>query len=242
VSGGADAAAGSAHAVAPIDWVTFDCYGTLIDWERGIADALAPFAPAGHDRRALAARYIACEAEVEREAYRPYRDVLAEASARLLARLGARLPEGRERTLPESLARWPAFRETPAALRALAAAGRRLAILSNVDRDLIAHSLPRLGVAPVLVITAEDCGSYKPAPGHWERFERESGASPARTLHVGASLYHDMAPAGRRGYRTVFVNRGSEPVVGAAPTRVIPDLAPLPQAVGEIERGERRGE
>ncbi len=230
---------------AAIDWVTFDCYGTLIDWERGIFEALAPFLTgpaAALDRAALGARYIACEAEVEREAYRPYREVLAAASARLLDRLGSRLPAGRESALPDSLPAWPAFPEVPAALRALAASGRRIAILSNVDRDLIARSIPRLGVAPDLVVTAEDCRSYKPAPGHWARFESSSGAGPDRALHVGASLYHDVAPASARGYRTLFVNRNGEPVSGAPPTRAVRDLADLAGVVDEIAgAGLRRG-
>ena len=129
----------------PVEWVTFDCYGTLIDWEGGVADALAPLLPPPVDRRALAARYIAVEAEVEHEAYRPYRDVLAEASARLMRSLGHPLPAGRERVLPESLERWRPFPEVAAALRALRQAGRRLAILSNVDRDLLASSIAQLG-------------------------------------------------------------------------------------------------
>lgn len=235
-----------------IDWVTFDCYGTLIDWERGIADALAPFLPAPLDRAAraaLAARYIAVEAEVERDAYHPYREVLAHASARLLDEMGRPFPVGHEATLPASLPLWRPFPEAPGALRALAAAGFRLAILSNVDRDLLARSIERLGVAPDLVVTAEDCRSYKPAPGHWGRFLAESGAVPARVLHVGASVYHDVEPATRLGFRTVLVDRGGGSVEDAGaggahagpgveerarPTRVVPDLAALPDVVRQL--------
>jgi len=217
-------------------WITFDCYGTLIDWEGGVAGALAPFLPRPADPRTLAARYIAVEAQVEHEAYRPYRDVLAEASARLMRALGHPLPPGRERVLPESLPCWPAFPEVPEALRALRNAGYRLAILSNVDRDLIAASLRHLGIEPDLVITAEDSRSYKPAPGHWRLFEERSGASPRRTVHVAASLFHDIVPATALGYRTAFINRRGEPVTGARPMRVLPDLAGLPQAIAEITR------
>jgi 2-haloalkanoic acid dehalogenase type II len=226
---------------APIDWLTFDCYGTLVDWERGIADALAPFLPESLDRRAIAGRYIARERDVEGGAYRPYRDVLAEASARLLGEMGRAFPPGRERALPESLPAWPPFPEVPGALRAARALGCRLAILSNVDRDLIAASIARLGVEPDLLVTAEECRSYKPAPGHWRTFLERSGASAGRTLHVGASLYHDMVPAARLGLRTVFVNRNAEPVVGAAPTRVLPDLADLPRVVRELSGGQAAG-
>ncbi len=220
-----------------IEWLTFDCYGTLIDWEKGVSDALSPFLPSPLSRDELGAQYIEVEAEVEREAYRPYREVLSLASGRLLARLGRPLPQGKENVLPESLARWEPFSEVPAALRALKDAGYRLAILSNVDRDLIAASIKRLGITPDLVVTAQDCRSYKPALGHWRHFQVASGAGPERTLHVGASLYHDMVPAGRLGYRTVFVNRHDEPVKGATPTRVLRDLSGLPKVANELSKG-----
>jgi 2-haloalkanoic acid dehalogenase type II len=220
----------------PGDWITFDCYGTLIDWEGGVADALAPFLPAPVDRRALAARYIAIEAVVEQETYRPYREVLAEASSRLMAELGHPLPAGQALVLPDSLPRWRPFLEVPTALRALRRAGHRLAILSNVDRDLIAASIPKLGIELDLLVTAQDCRSYKPAPGHWEHFQAKSGASPGRTVHVGASLHHDVVPAGALGYSTIFINRHGEPVAGTTPTRVLPDLGQLPDAVEELVR------
>ncbi len=220
--------------MARAEWLTFDCYGTLIDWEGGVADALGPFLRSGPDRRTLAARYIQVEAQVEHEAYRPYRDVLGEASARLMRELGHPLPPGRERVLPDSLPRWRPFSEVPDALRRLRDGGYRIAILSNVDRDLIDASVPLLGVTPDLIITAEDCRSYKPAPGHWTEFQTRTGAGPARTIHVGASLYHDMTPAAALGYRTVFINRHDDPVPGTAPTRVLANLAPLPETVDDL--------
>jgi len=217
-----------------VEWITFDCYGTLIDWEGGVADALSPLLPPPVDRAALAARYIAVEAEVERERYRPYRDVLAEASARLLKELRHPLPDGKERVLPDSLPSWRPFPEVPAALQALRDAGFRLAILSNVDRDLLATSIPRLGVDPDLTITAEDCKSYKPAAGHWNRFHALSGAGPGRTVHVAASLFHDIEPATSLGYRTLFVNRHDAPIRGAAPTRTVRDLRTIPAVIAEL--------
>ncbi len=226
--------------MAPVEWITFDCYGTLIDWEGGVADALAPLLPPPVDRRALAGAYIALEAKVEHEAYRPYRDVLAEASARLMRALGHPLPAGHARILPDSLARWRPFPEAAAALRALQQAGRHLAILSNVDRDLLASSVAQLGITPDAIVTAEDAGSYKPAPGHWTRFQAATGAGPDRTVHVGASLYHDMAPAGSLGYRTVFINRHGEPLGDIRPTRVLSDLAGLPETIAALA-GERAG-
>jgi 2-haloacid dehalogenase len=223
--------------MADIEWLTFDCYGTLIDWEAGVADALTPFLgePASVDRRTLAARYIEIEARVEHEAYRRYRDVLTEAGARLMRELGHPLPRGRESVLAESLANWPPFPEAPEALRRLRDSGYRLAILSNVDRDLIAASMPRLGIRPDLIVTAEDCRSYKPAAGHWMMFETRTGAGPARTIHVAGSLYHDVVPATARGYRTVYVNRHDASFAqGAAPTRVLTGLSRLPETVQEL--------
>ena len=215
-----------------IAWCTFDCYGTLIDWEGGVADALLPLlADPKPDRDALAREYIETEKAVEAGAYLRYREVLDRAGRALLRAHGVDRPS----PLPASLAAWRAFPEVPAALRALQTAGRKIAILSNVDRDLIATSIPKLGVTPDLVVTAEDVGSYKPATGHWLLFADLAGATTADTVHIGASQYHDMVPAAALGYRTVFIDRHGEPLV-SAPTRVLRDLSGLPRAISELDR------
>ena len=210
-------------------WVTFDCYGTLIDWEGGVADALLPLLPGEVDRAALARRYIEIEAGVEGDHYISYREVLDRAGRAVLREHGV---EGRS-PLPASLPSWRPFPEVPAALRELRARGYKLAILSNVDRDLLDHSIASLGVAPDLAVTAQDCGSYKPAPGHWERFLREARATTEDTIHVGASQYHDMRPAAALGFRTVFVDRHSEELT-TSPTRVIADLSALPETIAQL--------
>src|SRR5713226_8280543 len=128
----------------PSRWVTFDCYGTLIDWERGVTDAIGPLLP--EPRTDIARRYIEIEADVEAEAYRRYSEVLDVAGRRLLEDLGAPLPPNARSPLPSSLASWPPFPEVPAALAALKAGGRKIAILSNVDRDLLRVSIGKLGV------------------------------------------------------------------------------------------------
>jgi 2-haloacid dehalogenase len=222
--------------VPSVDWVTFDCYGTLIDWEGGIYAALAPLLPRSIDRDDLARQYIAVEAEVEKGDYLKYREVLDRASRVLLERLGRPLPTTKPSPLPPSLANWRPFPEVPAALRALRESGRRIAILSNVDRDLIATSIPKLGIDPDLVVTAEDAGSYKPAYGHWRAFQTRSAATPVKTVHVGASLYHDMAPAHALGYRTVFIDRHGEKLDGVRPTRVLRDLSGLPDVIADLAR------
>ena len=214
----------------PIRWCTFDCYGTLIDWEGGVTDALLPLLGVPVDRDGLAKEYIEIEAAVEHGSYLKYRDVLAQAGRALLLAHGVDRPS----PLPASLPSWHAFLEVPAALRTLQQAGKRLAILSNVDRDLIATSIPKLGITPDLVVTAEDVGSYKPAPGHWQRFAELTGASTADTVHVGASQYHDMVPAAGLGYRTVFIDRHGEALT-SSPTRVLRNLAGLPRAIAELE-------
>ena len=220
----------------PIEWVTFDCYGTLIDWERGITDALLPLLPPGTDRKALAEWYIAMEAEFEAEGYHLYRDVLDRVGRRVLRSLDAAIPEDKASPLPSSLADWRPFPEVPAALRALTDSGRYLAILSNVDRDLLELSIGRIGVRPDLAITAEDCGSYKPAPGHWRRFLERAGVSTERTVHVGASQYHDIRPATALGFRTVFIDRHGE-TLETTPTRVLRDLSTLPNVIDELAAG-----
>ncbi len=214
-----------------IAWVTFDCYGTLIDWEGGVFTALLPLLPPGLDRDDLARRYIAAEAAVEGGPYAPYREVLDRAGRAVLADLGRPVGADLPCPLPDSLAEWLPFPEVPTALRALRERGLRLAILSNVDRDLIASSIARLQIKPDLVVTAEDCHSYKPAHGHWRRFERDTGAGPEATIHVAASQYHDIVPATALGYRTVYVNRHADRVGDVEPTAQIPDLSSLPETI-----------
>ena len=202
--------------------VTFDCYGTLIDWEGGMRAALGA-APDG-----FTDRYIAIEMEVER-AYRPYRDVLRIALERTLAESG--LP-GDPRAFAESIRRWPPFPETRDALERLRAAGLKLAILSNVDNDIIAESVRLIGVPFDWIVTAQDVGSYKPAPGHWRRI-REL-APDARLLHVGASALHDIRPARALGLRSVWINRKAEPASLCEPDAMLPDLRGLPAEIPRI--------
>ncbi len=185
-------------------WATFDCYGTLIDWNAGIGRELERLFGAGRVGELLPA-YHEIEPQIQREdPHRSYRDVLTLA----LARLGASAEE--QEALARSLPDWPPFAEVPAALEEAQARGWRLAVLSNTDRDLLDASLARIGVSFDLSIVASEIGSYKPAPAHWEDFFARSGAAPEAHVHVAASLFHDVAPAATLGLRTIWINRLGE--------------------------------
>lgn len=207
--------------------LTFDCYGTLIDWERGIGDAFLAAARADGvtlDRAAVLAAYHRIEPAVEAERYRSYREVLALTARRVAGELGWTLGPGREEFLPASLGAWPAFPDTNAALRRLAGAGHRLAILSNVDDDLLAATRRHLAVEFDFTVTAQQVGSYKPAPGHFEAARRRIGG--AGWLHLAQSYFHDVQPARRLGIPVAWINRKAErPLDDRGPDREFPTLA-----------------
>jgi 2-haloacid dehalogenase len=214
-------------------WLTFDCYGTLIDWNGGISAALGSVFGADADLARLLRRYHELEPRIEAERYRSYRQVLDLCLAGIAVEEGRALANGETTALSDSLERWPAFPEVPDVLRHLQDAGWRIAILSNCDRDLIAGSLPRLGARFDRVITAEDVGSYKPDHGHWQRFWALTGADRGRHVHVGASLFHDVAPARELGIPCIWVNRVGE-AAGPEPDREVPDLRGIPAAAADL--------
>jgi 2-haloacid dehalogenase len=190
-------------------WATFDCYGTLIDWNGGLAAAMAALWPQADGQRLLAV-YHAVEPVLEEGVALPYREVLDRALKAVAAIEGLPLPPKQENALPASLPSWTPFPEVPGVLRALRGRGWKLGILSNTDPDLLAASLRQIGVPVDLTITAAEAGSYKPAPGHWQTFRRRSNAGPSRHVHVAASLVHDIAPAASLGIPAVWINRLGE--------------------------------
>ena len=193
------------HTGRPSDenWATFDCYGTLIDWNGGIRAVLADvFGEGAAD--SLLRRYHEIEPALEHDGRLTYRQVLTEA----MRQLGA--PDARLTALADSLPSWPPFAEVPQALAALRARGWRLAILSNTDRGYIDASMARIGVPFDLTIVASEIGSYKPAHRHWETFFARTGADRRRHVHVAASLFHDIAPAAALSLRAVWINRLAE--------------------------------
>jgi 2-haloalkanoic acid dehalogenase type II len=205
-------------------WVTFDCYGTLIDWNGGIRAELARlFGEERADEQLQ--RYHELEPELEADGTRSYREVMTEA----MRLLGA--PAGEEDALARSLPQWQPFPEVPAALAEAREHGWNLAILSNTDRDYIEASMERLGVPFELAIVASEIGSYKPDLGHWRAFQEHTGRAP--DVHVAASLFHDIAPANELGLPSVWINRLGE-TPGPKPTKEQPDLANLADALEEV--------
>jgi 2-haloacid dehalogenase len=209
-------------------WATFDCYGTLIDWDGGVRAELARVF--GDDRAdELLVQYHAVEPELQASGELSYRQVLTES----MRRLGA--PNGEEHGLAESLPGWRAFPEARAALEELRRRGWQLAILSNTDDDFIAASQVQIGVVFDEVVVAQEIGSYKPAHRHWEEFFRRTNAPREGHVHVAASLFHDVAPANELGLKSVWINRLGETSGDAAhPTRELPDLFELPETLDDL--------
>jgi 2-haloalkanoic acid dehalogenase type II len=213
----------------PYDVITFDCYGTLIDWERGIRDAFSAAAFAMRlpmDPEAAVRLYVEIEAAVEAGAYRRYHAVLAETARRIATRLGWALPESRAGFLAESMPAWPPFPDTNPALRRLIDAGYRLGILSNVDDGLLAWTRRHLAVPFEIVVTAQQAGSYKPAPRHFTMARELIGEQP--WLHAAQSYFHDVMPARALGIPVAWINRKGEVAAdGGKPDRESRNLTQL---------------
>jgi 2-haloacid dehalogenase len=214
-------------------WASFDCYGTLIDWDAGIRAELGRIFGELEGERLLA-RYHELEPEAQRDdPSASYREVMATVLARLADEEGTRLPEHDRDALGRSLPAWPAFAEVPRALDDARRRGWRLAILSNTDRDLIDASIAGIGVPFELAVVASEIGSYKPARGHWETFYERTGADPSRHVHVAASVYHDVRPAAELGITAIWINRLGE-ASSVARARELTDLTGLADALEEL--------
>jgi 2-haloalkanoic acid dehalogenase type II len=211
--------------------ITFDCYGTLIDWESGIAGA---FEQAARDdgvpirREEILQAYALVEPVVERETYRSYRDVLGETALRVAHMLGWRLQN--PAFLAESLPSWKPFPDTNPALQRLVSAGIRLGILSNVDDDLFAATRKHFPVEFDVIVTAEQVQAYKPRSPHFLTAKQRIGN--ARWLHAAQSNFHDIVPANQLGIATAWINRrGQRPLPGGIPTYEFADLTQLAHAI-----------
>jgi len=213
--------------------LTFDCYGTLIDWERGLLAAVHP----AFDRRgvratddALLEAFARFEAELEAGEYRPYREVLANAFRRICANFGIEPRDREAEAFAASVGDWPPFEDSAGALARLSERFR-LGVITNCDDDLFAASSMRLGLAFDWVVTAEQVRSYKPSARNFEVALERIRVPRERILHVAQSLYHDHVPARRLGLATAWIDRrrgrggsGATPPAEAAPDVIAPDL------------------
>jgi 2-haloacid dehalogenase len=190
--------------------ITFDCFGTLIDWSAGLWRSFGEiFGPVvGERKQEWFDAYVRAEAEVESGPYRSYREVLAVVTERLAREFDLPLPAGREAKLAEMLPGWAPFPDTNDALARLKQRFR-LGVLSNIDNDLFAGTAKQFGIAFDFVVTAEEVRSYKPAQGHFQRLIDAHGGTET-VLHVAQSLYHDGAPANEFGVAFVWINRYKE--------------------------------
>ena len=225
--------------MTPLDYdrfeaLTFDCYGTLIDWETGLADAFRPVLRAHGveaDDEDLLARYAGHEAAAAAGPYLRYRDVLAAGLRGVAAELGLEPTAAEVEAFSGSVADWPAFPDSAPALAQLKERFR-LGVITNCDDDLFAASNRKLGVEFDWVVTAEQVGSYKPDERNFHAAFAQLGLPRERILHVAQSLFHDHAPAKRLGLATVWIDRragragsGATPAVEAAPDATFPDMA-----------------
>ena len=213
-------------------WATFDCYGTLIDWETGIGTELERLlGPSGGE---LLHRYHELEPRVQEQ--RPdasYREVMAAVLEQLAAERGIALPDHERDALGRSLPGWPPFPDTAPGLTEAKRRGWRLAALSNTDPDFLAASERAIGVPFDARIVASEIGSYKPAHRHWTAFWERTGADRSRHVHVAQSQFHDIVPAAELGLPSIWINRLGDDRL-QQPTRELPDLTRLADVLDEL--------
>ena len=216
-------------------WLTFDCFGTLIDWRHGIRTTGELLFP-GHGQAFLDA-YIALEHEVEGEgSFRRYRAVLTETARRAARRLELDLKPDDATALVSTIPYWPPFGDVGPALGELRKDGWKFALLTNCDRDIIALTQRRLPVAFDAVVTAEDVSAYKPNPAHFRLFQSTFGSSAHAWIHVAQSYFHDIKPTHELGITRIWVNRQGEKDDPSLADAVIAGLADLPRAVSQLVR------
>ena len=216
-------------------WLTFDCFGTLIDWRHGIRTTGELLFP-GHGQAFLDA-YIALEAEVESEgSFKRYRAVLTETSRRAARQLGLDLKPDDATALVSTIPYWPPFGDVGAALADLRKEGWKFALLTNCDRDIIALTQRRLPASFDAVVTAEDVSAYKPNPAHFRLFQSTFGASADAWIHVAQSYFHDIKPTHELGITRIWVNRQGERDDPSLADEVINGLAQLPDAVSRSSK------
>jgi 2-haloacid dehalogenase len=214
------------------EYVTFDCYGTLIDWragiERSLREALGDVKLTGG---ALLGAYLSAEME-EEKSYKSYRDVLSGAASRLSGPLGGEVSPEAAAVFADSVPSWPAFEDSREALRELGRRGYRRYILSNVDDDQLLATIENNGLEVDGFVTAQEVRGYKPGAAHWNRFMQKTGAARGEFLHVAQSVFHDVLPTQEMGISSAWINRYDEPLPPSAqPAYIADSLAGLLRAI-----------
>ena len=214
-------------------WLTFDCYGTIADWNSCMLSALQP--AAGASAAPLLAAYHRAESILEAgPRWRPYREILSAGLTLAARRTGMTLPASAERAFAEAWPSMTVFADVAEALGALASAGWKLAILTNCDDDLFATTAPKLPVPFDAVVTAQQVRSYKPDLGHFRKFAEMSGAPSSNWIHVANSWVHDILPAARMGLRSVWVDRDLTGHPAKFAERRVTAMRRLPDAVADV--------
>jgi 2-haloacid dehalogenase len=214
-------------------WLTFDCYGTIVDWNTGMAGALEKIV--GRDAGRLLSAYHPAELELEAgPGWMPYREVLTAGLASAARHEGIVLPGGADGAFVQAWPDMTGFEDVAPALTALREQGWRLAILTNCDDDLFAATRPHLPVPFDLVVTAQQVGSYKPDLGHFRAFADQTGVTAADWIHVANSWILDMLPAARMGLRKVWVDRDGTGHPAKLAERRVTSMRRLPEAVADV--------
>lgn len=214
-------------------YITFDCYGTLIDWEGGIRTAAKKLVDKNGFSLSLdgiSDKYIEVELEVEAEQYRKYHEVLQLSAKKLFKQGGFDISDEDALEFADSIYSWQPFPETHEVLAELKRKGYKIIILSNIDNEIIKRSIELMEIDFDGVVTAEEVGSYKPAHGHWQEMLRRFNVKKAEVLHVAASYIHDIIPTKEQGFDAIWINRNSEnPTKEIKPDLEFKDLRPLPE-------------
>ncbi len=228
--------------LAQFEYLSFDCYGTLIDWESGILGYLRPLLRnkgVSVTESGILNLYSEFEPRQQQPPYRSYREVLAGVVREFAAHFDFAISGEEANGLAESIGDWQAFPDTAGALQGLQSR-YKLAVLSNIDDDLFALTTPKLGANLDLVVTAQQVRSYKPSLGNFEKLLQELPVEKSRLLHVAESLYHDVVPAHSLGIATVWVNRrqnkpaAATKLVAAQPDLEVPTVGALAAFVASV--------
>ncbi len=215
-------------------WITFDCFGTLIDWLSGYRTALVPLAGSRVDE--LIQSYHVVEAEIEAaQPHRSYSDVLTVSLKEAALRINLTISEDQTSILVREWAKLPLYSDAKSALASLRTNGWNIGILTNCDNGLLAKTLGRYSILkPDMTVTSEQVKSYKPNLGHFLWFERQAVVSLERWVHVGCSVFHDIEPAHYHGISCIWIDREKTGVKPASANWVLPDLVDLPQIVDKL--------